>query len=65
MMSARRSKASRNPLIPIIILTAADNEEDEQNALRAGADGFFPKMRGWQPLIERVKIILDVGDFGR
>jgi len=45
--------------IPIIILTAADNEEDEQNALRAGADGFFPKMRGWQPLIERVKIILD------
>jgi CheY-like chemotaxis protein len=44
--------------IPIIILTAADNAQDRQDALRAGADDFFPKMRGWQPLIAQVKTIL-------
>ena len=44
--------------IPIIILTAADNEQDRLDALNAGADGFFPKMRGWQPLIAHVKSIL-------
>ncbi len=44
--------------IPIIILTAADNEEERQNAQRVGADGFFPKMRGWQPLIAQVKEML-------
>jgi CheY-like chemotaxis protein len=44
--------------IPILLLTAADNEEDHQNALRAGANGFFPKMRGWQPLIAQVKQLL-------
>ncbi len=44
--------------IPIIILTAADNEEDEKRARQAGADGFFPKMRGWQPLLERIKSTL-------
>ncbi len=41
--------------IPIIMLTAADDERDRQSALQAGADGFFPKMRGWQLLIEEVK----------
>jgi CheY-like chemotaxis protein len=44
--------------IPIIILTAADNEDEQQNALQAGADGFFPKMRGWQPLLDHVKTLL-------
>ena len=44
--------------IPIIILTAADNEQDRQDAIRAGADDFFPKMRGWQPLLAQVKTIL-------
>ncbi|MEO8393383.1 MAG: response regulator [Chloroflexota bacterium] len=44
--------------IPIIILTAADNEQDRVDALRAGADDFFPKMRGWQPLLAQVKTIL-------
>lgn len=44
--------------IPIIILTAADNPEDQQMALRAGADGFFPKMRGWQPLVAQIKSML-------
>ena len=44
--------------IQIIILTAADNEQDRQDALQAGADDFFPKMRGWQPLIARVKTML-------
>lgn len=44
--------------IPIIMLTAADNAEDEKRAQQAGADGFMPKMRGWQPLIERVKATL-------
>jgi CheY-like chemotaxis protein len=44
--------------IPIIILTAADNEQDRQDALRAGADDFLPKMRGWQPLVAKVKSIL-------
>ncbi len=44
--------------IPIIILTAADNEQDRQDAMRAGADDFFPKMRGWQPLLAQVTTIL-------
>ena len=44
--------------IPIIILTAADNDEDRLSAMQAGADGFFPKMRGWQPLIAQVKALL-------
>jgi DNA-binding response OmpR family regulator len=44
--------------IPIIILTAADNEEDRLSAQQVGADGFFPKMRGWQPLLAEVKAIL-------
>jgi CheY-like chemotaxis protein len=44
--------------IPIIILTAADNEEERQSALRAGADAFYPKMRGWQSLIAQVKTML-------
>lgn len=44
--------------IPIIILTAADSEAEHQNAIRAGADGFQPKMRGWQPLLENVKSLL-------
>ena|SRR5664279_3826769 len=44
--------------IPIIILTAADNDEDRESARRVGADGFFPKMSGWQPLIAQVKAIL-------
>ncbi len=45
--------------IPIIILTAADNEEERQSAQRVGADSFFPKMRGWQPLIAQVKAMLE------
>ena len=45
--------------IPIIILTASDNAQDRQDALRAGADDFFPKMRGWQPLIAQVKATLE------
>ena len=45
--------------IPIIILTASDNVQDRQEALRAGADDFFPKMRGWQPLLAQVKVMLE------
>lgn len=44
--------------IPILLLTAADNEEDRLSAMQVGADGFFPKMRGWQPLIAQVKQFL-------
>jgi CheY-like chemotaxis protein len=44
--------------IPIIILTAADNDEDRQSAEQVGADAFFPKMRGWQPLLAEVQAIL-------
>ncbi len=52
-----KSEPATRP-IPIIILTAADNEEDRQSAARVGADGFFPKMRGWQPLLAEVKRML-------
>ena len=41
--------------VPIIILTAADDPADKEQALQAGADGFFPKMRGWRPLVETIK----------
>lgn len=44
--------------IPIIILTAADNDEERMSAQQAGANAFFPKMRGWQPLIAEVKSFL-------
>ena len=47
--------------IPIIILTASDNVQDRQEALRAGADDFFPKMRGWQPLLAQVNLMLGNG----
>lgn len=47
--------------IPILLLTAADNEEDRLNAMSVGANGFFPKMRGWQPLIAQVKELLGSG----
>lgn len=52
-----KSEPATRP-IPIIILTAADNDEDRQNAMRVGADGFFPKMQGWQPLVAQVKQML-------
>ena len=52
-----KSEPATRP-IPIIILTAADNDEDRQSALQVGADGFFPKMRGWQPLLAEVKQML-------
>jgi two-component system phosphate regulon response regulator PhoB len=52
-----KSEPATRP-IPIMILTAADNQEDRQNALRVGAEGFFPKMQGWQPLIEQIKQML-------
>lgn len=55
----KSSPATRS--IPILLLTAADNEEDRLNAMRVGADGFFPKMRGWQPLIAEVKQFLGNG----
>lgn len=45
--------------IPIILLSAADSPEEHANALNAGADDFFPKMRGWQPLLEQVKRYLN------
>jgi CheY-like chemotaxis protein len=44
--------------IPIIILTAADDPAERENALQAGADDFFPKMRGWQPLVESIKALI-------
>ena len=55
---ARLKSEPATRAIPIIILTAADNEEERQSAQRVGADGFFPKMRGWQPLIAQVKEML-------
>lgn len=44
--------------IPIVILTAAGDATDEEEAALAGADGFFPKMRGWKPLVEYVKTLI-------
>ncbi len=41
--------------IPIILLSAADSAEEYQNAVDAGADAFFPKLRGWQRLLELVQ----------
>ena len=55
---ARLKSAPATRSIPIIILTAADNEAERKSAAQAGADAFFPKMRGWQPLIAEVKGIL-------
>lgn len=45
--------------IPIIMLTAYDNAEERENARLAGADEFFPKMNGWQQLIQRIQALLD------
>ncbi len=56
---ARLKSEPETRMIPIIMLTAADNPEDRERAMQVGADGFFPKMRGWQPLIAQVKEILE------
>lgn len=44
--------------VPIIMLTAYENEEERQKAFEAGADEFSPKMQGWPLLLERVKRLL-------
>ena len=44
--------------IPVIMLTAYENEEEKQKALAAGADDFSPKMQGWQALLEKIKRLL-------
>lgn len=41
--------------IPVIILTAHENEVERRNAMDAGADDFLSKMAGWQKLVERVR----------
>ncbi len=41
--------------VPIILLSAADSSEEYQNAIDAGADAFFPKLHGWQRLLELVQ----------
>lgn len=56
---ARLKSEPETRAIPIILLSAADSEEERQNALQAGGDDFFPKMRGWQPLLERVTSFLE------
>lgn len=38
--------------VPIIMLSAADSPEEYHNAVSAGADAFFPKLHGWQRLLE-------------
>jgi CheY-like chemotaxis protein len=45
--------------IPVIMLTAFDEKSGErEKAEEAGADDFFPKMNGWQLLIERIQSLL-------
>jgi two-component system, cell cycle response regulator len=46
--------------IPVIILTAHDDDVERQKAWDAGASDFIPKMRGWVPLLERVKALTQV-----
>lgn len=50
------NEATKN--IPVIMLTAYENEEERKRALEAGADDFSPKMQGWQVLLERMKRLL-------
>ncbi len=38
--------------VPIIMLSAADSSDEYKNAVNAGADAFFPKLHGWQRLLE-------------
>lgn len=46
--------------IPILMLTAFDEKSGErEKAEAAGADDFFPKMRGWQLLLERIQTLLN------
>jgi two-component system cell cycle response regulator len=44
--------------IPVIMLSAYDNDTERQKALAARADDFIPKLHGWQKLIERIKQLL-------
>ncbi|MBK8034088.1 MAG: response regulator [Anaerolineae bacterium] len=46
--------------IPVIMLTAYDEKSGErEHAEEAGADDFFPKMRGWQVLIEHIQKLIN------
>lgn len=45
--------------VPIIMLTAYDEKSGErEHAMQAGANDFFPKMRGWQLLLERIQSLI-------
>ena len=48
-------RESATQAVPIILLSAADSPEEYQNAIDAGADAFFPKLHGWQRLLELVQ----------
>lgn len=44
--------------IPVIMLSAYDNDSERQKAADVQADDFIPKLNGWQKLMERIKQLL-------
>lgn len=56
IMAAREIK-QRHPATKIIVLTAADDEEDIFNALNSGVDGYMLKDMGSEGLVEAVRSV--------
>ena len=52
-------------LIPIVVLTASDNETDVQRAYTLGANTYFVKPTTFEELREVVKRIYDYWTFAR
>jgi DNA-binding response OmpR family regulator len=44
--------------VPVIILTAHENENERQYAQEAGADAFISRMQGWQAVVSVVQQLL-------
>jgi len=45
--------------IPVIVLTALENERDRQRGLAAGADSYFTKPFNWRALTDRLAELLE------
>lgn len=53
----------RFPMVPVVVLSALDDPETVQRALKHGAAGFIPKTNSSEYLLNALRIILDGGEF--
>jgi DNA-binding NarL/FixJ family response regulator len=51
----------RFPAVPVVVVSALEDDDSVQRALRHGASGFVPKTRSGDELITAVRTVLDGG----